>query len=139
MWAHVPCACAHMCNARIRSGPAPLEGGVERHGSDLLPAAALAADPQRLTAVPLASVAVPRERILLRQPLLRHQQALGTLDRLPRREGVGERLRLLPQALQLLVPRPRRLDGRQQVLLAEGLDEIAEHAGLDRARDELVL
>ena len=35
--------------------------------------------------------------------------------------------------------RLRRRDRRQQVLLAERLHEVAEHAGLDGARDEVVL
>ena len=58
---------------------------------------------------------------------------------LARGERVGERLRLRPQRLQLLVPRPRRRDRREKILLAERLHEVAEHAGLDRARDELLL
>jgi len=32
-----------------------------------------------------------------------------------------------------------RVDRGQEILLAEGFDEVAEDAGLDRARDELVL
>src|SRR5437899_293568 len=35
--------------------------------------------------------------------------------------------------------RPRRRDRREKILFAERLHEIAEHAGLDRARDELLL
>ena len=37
------------------------------------------------------------------------------------------------------MPRRRRRDRRQQVGLAERLHEVAEDAGLDRARDELAL
>ena len=40
---------------------------------------------------------------------------------------------------ELLVARARGLDRRQQIGLAERLDEVAEDACLDRARDELLL
>ena len=76
---------------------------------------------------------------LLAQLLLLHQQALRLLDHLARGERVGERLRLGAQRLQLLVARPRRRDRGEKILLAERLHEVAEHAGLDRARDELLL
>ena len=50
-----------------------------------------------------------------------------------------ERLGLLAQRDELLVPRARGLDRRQEVRLAERLHEIAEHARLHGPRDELVL
>src|SRR5581483_911238 len=81
----------------------------------------------------------PLERLLLRQTLLLHQQPLRPLDRLARRQRLGERLRLLAQRRQLVVPGARRLDRGQQIALAERLDQVAEHARLDGARDELLL
>ena len=58
---------------------------------------------------------------------------------LARSERVGQGLRLFAQRLQLLVPRAGSLNRRQQILLAERLDEIPEHAGLNGAGDDLVL
>jgi len=48
-------------------------------------------------------------------------------------------LSLLAERLELGVASPRGLDGRQEVGLAERLDEVAENTRLDRTRDELVL
>src|SRR5215218_384414 len=82
----------------------------------------------------LARLPQPRERLLLGQPLLLHQQPFRALDRLARRQRLRERFRLLAQRAQLLVPGARRLDRREQVGLAERLDEVAEHPRLDRTR-----
>src|SRR3970040_343677 len=43
----------------------------------------------------LARLAEARERLLLGEPLTLHEDPLRTLDRLPRRERLGERLGLL--------------------------------------------
>ena len=67
------------------------------------------------------------------------QQTLRPLDELAGGERLGKRLGLLAQRRELLVARARRADRREQVGLAERLDQVAEHAGLDRARDELLL
>src|SRR5207302_9559599 len=65
--------------------------------------------------------------------------ALRTLDRLPRRERLRERVHLLAEGGELFVPSPRRLDRGQQVDLAKGLHQITEHACFDGSPDELVL
>src|SRR5207302_283555 len=84
----------------------------------------------------LRRLAEPRERAGLRQSFLFHQQALRALDRLARGECFRERLGLLAQRRELLMPRARRVDRRQEIALAKRLHEVAEHAGLDRTRDE---
>src|SRR4029453_10824184 len=84
-------------------------------------------DDLQRTAGHLARLPESRERVLLADPLLLHEQPLRALDRLPRREGLREGLGLLAKRAQLVVPRARRVDRRQQVLLAERLDEVAGH------------
>src|SRR5918994_770010 len=49
-----------------------------------------------------------------------------------------ERVGLLPQRRQLLVPGTGGVDRGQQVALAKRLHEVPEHTGLDGARDELL-
>ena len=78
----------------------------------------------------LARLAQPRERLVLGEVLLRHEQALGALDRLACGEGVRQRRHLLAHGCKLRVARLRRLDRRQQVGLAERLDEVTEDARL---------
>ena len=87
----------------------------------------------------LARLPQPRKRFRLAQPLALHEHPLRPLDRLARRERLGQRIRLLPQRRKLLVPGARGLDRRQEVGLAERLHEVAEDARLDRARYELPL
>ena len=73
------------------------------------------------------------------EPFLLHQQALGALDRLARGKRLRQRLRLLTQGHELFVAGARRPNRRQQILLAKGLDEVAEHTRFGGALDELVL
>src|SRR6266540_1551306 len=87
----------------------------------------------------LTRLAQTCERVLLGETLLLHQQALGPFDRLAGGERLGQRLRLLAQRGQLLVARSGGADRREEVLLAERLDEIPEDAGLGCALHQLVL
>ena len=76
----------------------------------------------------LARLAEPCEGLFLGEAFTLHEDPLRALDRLPGGEGLRERVGLLAQSAELLVPSRRGRDRRQQVGLAERLDEVAEDA-----------
>ena len=79
------------------------------------------------------------EGFLLGELLLRHQEPLCALDQLAGRQSFGERLGFGARGGELLVARLRGGQRGDEILFAERLYEVAEDAGVDRARDELVL
>src|SRR5580765_6460416 len=80
----------------------------------------------------LARLAQARERVGLGELLLLHEQALRPLDRLARDERLLQRVGLRAHGDELQVARPRRLDRRHDVLLAERLDQVAVDTDLCR-------
>ena len=81
----------------------------------------------------LARAAQALEGLLLRQAFFGHEHALRAFDRLASGESVRQRLGLCTQCLQLVVSRAGRVIAGE-ILLAKGLHEVAEDAGLHCAR-----
>ena len=75
----------------------------------------------RAAAGDLARLPEPGEGLLLREAFPLHEDPLRALDRLPRRERLGERVRLLAERDELLVAGARGLDRREQSVSRNGL------------------
>ena len=81
----------------------------------------------------------PAERLGLGQAHLLVQQTLGTIDELAGLEALDHIGDLGLERDDLLVTRKGDLDGGQQVVRGEGLDDVGQCSGLARALDELLL
>ena len=93
---------------------------------------------QRATGL-LRGAAHAREGVGLGEVVALHQEPLGPLDHLARRERLAQVAGFGSHRLQLGVARPRGFDRRQQVVLPKRLDQVAEDPRLDRPLDHLAL
>ena len=134
------CVAIRVCRARtpvVRHSDGPEHS--DAHDGRRVPVDDAVGDLAHLRAFAHRRALDEREGVLLGHLQLRHQHALGPLDRLARLELLAEGVDLAGHRPQLPEPADGDLDRRHQVALLERLDEVRQRAGVAGLLDDLAL